>query len=482
MKFTTNIEHTRCKYNEYYYDFIINEAEILVGISKNGKPDSFAVTNEIHYNELFDLLIESGAEILYEKITKLVKIDTATNKNSLVTLDVKNNDLTYNYYKNFGDSNPSATTSHDKSEYNDLYLSLILKGWIDASTSIFNNDNTKIADISDSDIKKLIDDLKNHSTHIIEANYAIDASSVSFGTLRICNNIIDELNHNCKMGALKDNINFILLKLYTKIPRIMNNVDNYFIGTDIDTTTKLQDLKDIISKEQDLLTVLRTQLDVKKNNIMNKKTSTTNSSDFTYLTSLGLDIQKLDSSDTSIVKNVMGYEYNKFIEGYKVTNKHTQQAFDSINKSNGNIEYMLHGSRHGNILSILKDGLKLEKKGAITTAKMYGQGIYFTKVFEKAHNYTGTHSSRFVSGSNDEGYLLIFEVYLGNAYPAAEVWESSFKDFIINDLKRLGDYDSVYAAAGHGKGPRLQDGLINPEYVIYDEKQCTIKYIIKYEA
>jgi len=482
MKFNTNIEYTKCKYNGYYYDFIINEAEILIGVSKNGKPDSFTVTNEMYYNELFDLLIESGAEILYEKITKLIKIDNNTNKNELITLDVKNNNVIYNYYKNFGDTTPSKTTTHDKSEYNDLYLDLIKTGWIDASTSIFNNDNTKIADISDSDIKKLIDELKNHSTHVIEANYAIDASTVSFGTLRICNNIIEELNYNCKMGASKDNINFILLKLYTKIPRIMNNINNYFIGTDIDTTTKLQDLKDLIAKEQDLLNILKTQLDVKKNNMISVNKVNANNDDFTYLTSLGLDIQKLDSNDISIIKNVMGYDYSKLIEAYKVTNKQTQQAFDSINKSNGNIEYMLHGSRHGNILSILKDGLKLEKKGAITTAKMYGQGIYFTKVFEKAHNYTGTHSSRFVSGSNNEGYLLIFEVYLGKAYPAAEYWESSFKDFTLKDLKILGDYNSVYAAAGHGKGPRLLNGLINPEYVIYDEKQCTIKYIIKYEA
>ena len=285
------------------------------------------------------------------------------------------------------------------------------------------------------------------------------------------------------MGALKDNINFILLKLYTKIPRIMNSVDKYFIGSDIDTTTKLQDLKDLIIKEQDLLYILKTQLETKRNNIhVTKPVITSNTNDFTYLTSLGLDIEKLDANDFIIIKNVMGYDYNKFIEGYKVTNKHTQQAFDSINKSLGNIEFMLHGSRHGNILSILKDGLKLEKKGAITTAKMYGLGIYFTKVFEKAHNYTGTHSSRFVSGNNNEGYLLVFEVYLGRPYPAAEFWESSFKDFTQADLKKLGDYDSVYAASGHGKGPRLQDGLINPEYVIYDEKQCTIKYIIKYRA
>ena len=102
-------------------------------------------------------------------------------------------------------------------------------------------------------IRAIVEKLQNMARETIRKNYTVKASSVTQDMVDAAQKIIDALANN---SATVEEFNANLLKLFTVIPRKMGNVRDYL-------SSKPEDFAQIISKEQDLLDVMRGQIYVK---------------------------------------------------------------------------------------------------------------------------------------------------------------------------------------------------------------------------
>lgn len=132
-----------------------------------------------------------------------------------------------------------------------------------------------------------------------------------------------------------------------------------------------------------------------------------------------------------------------------------------FNKKNIKTKMLYHGTRSENVLSILKSGLKTSPPSNVhITGKMFGNGIYLADSSTKSMNYC----SGFGSTRTSKYYLLICEAATGkemktqNAQPGLTAAPKG--------------YDSVKGE----KGSRL----IHNEYIVYDNSQVRIKYIVEF--
>ena len=68
-----------------------------------------------------------------------------------------------------------------------------------------------------------------------------------------------------------------------------------------------------------------------------------------------------------------------------------------------------HGSKNENFWSILKNGLLLNPRAAVT-GKLLGNGTYFADKAIKSFNYTSLRGTTWAHGNSSVGYLAIFAV------------------------------------------------------------------------
>lgn len=143
-----------------------------------------------------------------------------------------------------------------------------------------------------------------------------------------------------------------------------------------------------------------------------------------------------------------------------------------------------HGSRLTNFASILSNGLKIAPPGVAITGNYFGKGIYFADMISKSANYC-------YQLKNNVGFLLLCEVALGNmqehktSFPVVKLPNN------YNSLKGIGNtfLDSSKSIHFQNKfnvplGKPITDQSINSrllhnEYVVYDESQVNIKYLVQ---
>ena len=159
----------------------------------------------------------------------------------------------------------------------------------------------------------------------------------------------------------------------------------------------------------------------------------------------------------------------------KEHNHNCQQAFDIFldKAKNKKVDLFWHGSRNENWLSILKTGLVLRPANAIVTGKMFGYGLYFADKFRKSLNYTSLSGSYWAGGTQKTAFLSLYDVHTGNQMKISK-HQSWCYDLTESKLKaRKANCDSLFAKGGVD--------LINNEYIIYNQSQCTIRYLIEVE-
>ena len=224
-------------------------------------------------------------------------------------------------------------------------------------------------------------------------------------------------------------------------------------------------------EEQATLDVMRGQVELKASQKEQKENSSTT---INLLQTMGLNIKSVrEQSVINLIKKMMGDNAKQFYQAYRVTNINTQAAFDQFlhQVSNKKAELFWHGSRNENWLSILKTGLVLRPANAVITGKMFGYGLYFADKFKKSLNYTSLRGSYWAKGSQDKGFLALYDVHIGNQLKIKN-HQSWCYDLSENNLKKRGKmYDSLFAEGGAD--------LINNEYIIYNQAQCTVKYIVE---
>ncbi|XP_044842571.1 poly [ADP-ribose] polymerase 2 isoform X2 [Mauremys mutica] len=147
-----------------------------------------------------------------------------------------------------------------------------------------------------------------------------------------------------------------------------------------------------------------------------------------------------------------------------------------------------HGSRLGNWVGILSQGLRVAPPEAPVTGYMFGKGIYFADMSSKSANYC------FASRQRDVGLLLLCEVALGECQELleanAEAGELPPGKHSTKGLGKLAPAPAntiVLEGAAVPLGPAVETGVRNPhgytlnynEFVVYEPGQVRMRYLLQ---
>ena len=323
------------------------------------------------------------------------------------------------------------------------------------------NPESPYREIENAAIKAIVDKLQSLAHDTIRKNYTVKASAVTQDMVDAAQKIIDELANN---SVTVDDFNATLLKLFTIIPRRMGDVRDYLAD-------KTDDFSKIITKEQDLLDVMRGQIYVKPEI---EPTTTTEKKQQTILEELGLVMEETTRDDVALIKTLMNESADKFRKAWRVTNLKTQERFDKfVNENNiKDTRLLFHGSRSENFWSIMKTGLVLRPTNAVITGKMFGYGVYYAPKCAKSIGYTSLSGSYWAHGGNNTAYMAIFDVAYGTPYDVYN-FDSKYYNLDYNKLQQFKPgANCLHAHADRGM-------LRNDEIVVYKEDQMTIKYLIE---
>ena len=397
--------------------------------------------------------------------TYLVMV-SAANNNKYYNLFPENNEFRVEY----GRIDATKTiTRYPINKWESQIKNKLKKGYVDVTDLkqdlvediSSTNPDSPYKEIENKAIKAIVDKLQSLAKDTINRNYTVKASAVTSDMINAAQAIIDELaNSSLSIGEFNDT----LLKLYMVIPRRMGNVADYLASSE-------DDFGKIVSKEQDLLDVMRGQVYIKPiveiNNPVDKK-------DKTILEELGLVFEEADRNDIALIKTLMNESASKFRNAWKVINLQTQERFDKFVKDNNitNTKLLFHGSRSENFWSIIKTGLVLRPTNAVITGKMFGYGCYYAPKCAKSIGYTSLSGSYWAHGGNNTAYMALFDVAYGTPY---DVYDFDSKYYNL-------DYDKLqqFKAGANCLHAHADKGMLrNDEIVVYKEEQMTIKYLIE---
>lgn len=331
--------------------------------------------------------------------------------------------------------------------------------------------STKTDDIKDSIVKKLIDNLMAYANKSIQKNYKVTQESVSEQQVNAAQEVIDSISGLLKLGVDIKHVNDMLLKLYTIIPRKMDNVKDYLL-TDINDAKALENAQKFIGEEQNTLDTMAGQVQLIKQQRAASQKPKDATNEVTILDQMGISIEvEKDTATLDLIKKLMGPNVNQIRQVYKVVNAKTQVKFE--NHFNGarvkKKRFYWHGSRNENWFNILQTGLLIRPSGAVHTGSMFGDGIYFADKAQKSIGYSSLRGSYWTKGGDDKAFLALFDVHVGNQ---KEILHHSSSCYSLSaSVLKKDNYDSVFAKGGAD--------LRNNEYIVYDSAQCTISHLIE---
>ena len=395
----------------------------------------------------------------------------------LIMVTTANNNKYYNLFPEgdmfrveYGRVDATKTTrTYPMSKWNAQISSKLKKGYQDVTDLKKDlvqeissaNPESPYKEIENAAIRAIVEKLQNMARETIRKNYTVKASSVTQDMVDAAQKIIDALANN---SATIEEFNANLLKLFTVIPRKMGNVRDYLAN-------KSEDFAQIISKEQDLLDVMRGQIYVKHDD---EHTETAEKKQQTILEELGLVMEETTADDIAMIKTLMNESADKFRKAWRVKNIKTQDRFDKFVAENDikDTRLLFHGSRSENFWSIIKTGLVLRPTNAVITGKMFGYGCYYAPKCAKSIGYTSLSGSYWAHGGNNTAYMALFDVAYGTPYDVYN-FDSKYYNLDYNRLQQFKPgANCLHAHADRGM-------LRNDEIVVYKEEQMTIKYLIE---
>lgn len=403
---------------------------------------------------------------------RLIKVEANANNNKFYNMD-DNGDGTWTAHWGRVGSNGQSKT-YPMREWDKKYRQKTSdkKGYKDVTKFRTKTNDVNLMGISDSELDSFFSSLQRYSNDTIGQNYNVEVADVTQAQVQEAQSLLNDMSNLTKMGQTKKEINQILQDLFMVIPRKMKKVSDELILEDINDTDTLDELKEIITREQDLLDVMKAEVETSsaKNDMGDAAAKST------LLDLLGLDAQVVKDQQTiDMIKEKMGSDANRFRRAFKIINLKTQKQFDTWvdGIDNKRKELLWHGSRNENWLSILKSGLILRPTNAVITGKMYGYGTYFSPLCRKSIGYTSINGSYWAGGGHDTGYLALYDVHVGNP-KEDDNWSNEYSQLTWERLRKYGKYHSFWA---HGGGSALR----NPEVIVYKEPQSTVQYIVEFE-
>jgi len=347
------------------------------------------------------------------------------------------------------------------------------KGYVDKTDEAVIREaqaSTGMVNISDAEVQKLFDDLMAYANKTIGANYKVTQDDVTQLQVDNAQVIIDELIKIAKSSRRKSEkiqpLNEKLLELYMTIPRKMKNVKDHLFS---DGNFTLEEINNFISNEQDLLDTMAGQVTMLAQTTTTDVSDESEQKDEDLLDKLGLEVTlEKDDKTIQLVKKLLGQNSNQLVNVYKCVNKTTQKRFDEHYSSakNKGKKLLWHGSRNQNWFNIIQTGLMIRPSGVIHTGSMFGDGIYFANKAQKSIGYSSLSGSYWASGSDNRGYLALFDVHIGKQYDV-----TSGNSSLCQKTLDKGGFDCTFAHAGQS--------LRNDEIIVYESKRCTIAYIVE---
>ncbi len=402
------------------------------------------------------------------RTAKLIMV-TANNNNKYYEMK-ENNDGTFSVvYGRVGGKGSKGT--YPVSQWNKKYNEKVRKGYKD-QTHLFAEtaeDTIEFEDISDELVEALIKELMAFAKKSISNNYNVTADQVTKKQVDQAQKLLDSLVKKTKMKMDVSAYNKILLDLFQVIPRKMSKVNDHLIELP-KTRQEVTAIKQMLAEEQATLDVMRGQVEMNEK----QKTATEKKEKINLLQAMGLEVESVkDKKTIKSIKELMQDKSDKFKQAYKVTNIRSQAEFDKFIKTvkNDKLELFWHGSRNENWMSIMETGLVLRPANAVITGKMFGYGLYFADKFQKSLNYTSLRGSYWANGTANKGYLALYDVHVGEQL---NIQKHQSWCYELNEKKlkaRGAQYDSLFAKGGAD--------LINNEYIIYKQQQCTIRYLVE---
>lgn len=341
------------------------------------------------------------------------------------------------------------------------------KGYFD-QTFLFAKEiaDTGLEAIDHPGVRELMSYLMNAARQSIRHNYQVSADQVTQMQVDQAQLVLDQLVDLAGKTKVAGDINEHLLELYRIIPRRMRRVQDHLIDGLNDAEDR-STLDKLLSEEQATLDVMRGQVK------MNTQRQTQKNEPTNLLQSMGLSVEPVTEKESiKHIRQIMGKDARKFHRAYAVVNHQTQAAFDHFIAETDckDTQLFWHGSRNENWLSILGSGLVLRPANAVITGKMFGYGLYFADKCRKSLNYSSLRGSYWSGGTQNRAYLALYDVHVGR-----QLKIKKHKDWCYEltkaALKKRGAYDSLFAQGGAD--------LINNEYIVYDEAQSTVRYLIE---
>ncbi|TKR96943.1 hypothetical protein L596_010887 [Steinernema carpocapsae] len=169
------------------------------------------------------------------------------------------------------------------------------------------------------------------------------------------------------------------------------------------------------------------------------------------------------------------------VDVYKVERQGEKERFKG---DLHNRRLLWHGSRLTNYAGILSEGLRIAPPEAPVTGYMFGKGIYFADMVSKSANYC--------HALEKEGLLLLCDVALGDMQEEVHAKNITKLRKGKHSCKGLGltypnpkqvtyNEEGVMIPYGKPVSPATKDplDLLYNEYIVYDESQVTIKYLVR---
>lgn len=393
----------------------------------------------------------------------LVMVTADSNANKYYRLTPHGDTWTAEYGRIGGSS---QSRIYPKSQWDSKYNEKIRKGYVDQTDLvkdlIVKEDvsQPEYREIENRAIAEIVSRLQQMANQAIKENYTISSDKVTQAMVDEAQVILTNLLTIDKV----DVFNAALLNLYTVIPRKMATVKSHM-------ATDPSQFAEIISKEQDLLDVMKGQVVQKQ--VVDQTVSKEPINDKTILEHLGLVFEECTEDDVARIKSNLGSCANRFHNAWKVTNLRTQERFDRFVEENeiDDVRLLFHGSRNENWWSIINTGLVLRPTNAVITGKLLGYGLYYAPKAQKSLGYTSLSGSYWAHGSSQYGFMALMNVAYGKPYDV-HTFDSKYGGFTYDVLqKECPGANCVHAHAG--------SMLRNDEIVVYKEEQCTIKYLVE---
>jgi poly [ADP-ribose] polymerase len=400
---------------------------------------------------------------------KLIMV-TAENNNKYYEMRENDNDTFTVQYGRVGGTYSTAT--YPVASWDKKFREKVSKGYVDQTHLYADSTATPDAStIKNPSVRTLMARLMELANLSIFQNYVVTAQQVTRKQVETAQQVLDELAALVTLNLDTAVFNNKLLDLFKTIPRKMGKVHDHLVLQTPQSADDLQSLHDQLASEQDTLDVMRGQVELAQSQLTPEETPVS------LLDSMNLTVEPVtDKRALTLIKQMMGPDVDKFDAAFSVKQAATEIAFDRYvqQRPNPKTQLLWHGSRSENWMSILKTGLLLRPANAVITGKMFGYGIYFADQFSKSLNYTSLHGSVWAKGSQQEAYLAIYEVHVGEQFliKQHEGWHMSLDKKGLENVKPT--YDSVFAC----RGVSLQKN----EFIVYHPAQCTVRYIVKIKA